>query len=154
MRRASSRSVSAVSTGTAAMYPAKKSPLTSPASVFDSAHSACSLGRSAGYVAKPVMLKTWARHTHPMRRAGELTTEDTEKGQGLRYLDVRLLSVISVPSVAKPLSSAMLERGLALLHERPHPLLLVLGGEQRVEGAALEEHALRERGFVGAVDGL
>jgi hypothetical protein len=36
------------------------------------------------------MLKTWAIHTHAIRRAGDLATEDTEKGQGSRYLDVRL----------------------------------------------------------------
>ena len=51
-------------------------------------------------------------------------------------------------------SSTVLEGGLALLDERGHPLLLVLGGEQRVEDASLEQDAFGQRGLVGAVDRL
>jgi hypothetical protein len=39
----------------------------------------------------------------------------------------------------------MLEDGLALLDERPHPFLLVIESERRVEFAALEQEAFGER---------
>src|SRR5258707_11121072 len=51
-------------------------------------------------------------------------------------------------------SSPVLVDRLALLDERGHAFLLVLGGEGRVEEAALEAHALGERRLVGAVDRL
>src|SRR5262247_3082007 len=46
------------------------------------------------------------------------------------------------------------ERRLALLDESRHAFLLVLGAEQRVEEAPLEEHPFGEGGFVGAVHRL
>src|SRR5262245_1420712 len=62
------------------------------------------------------------------------------------------------PSPIQPARSAMtllvLELGLALLDERAHALLLVLGREERVEEPALEEDPFRERHLVGAVHRL
>jgi hypothetical protein len=42
----------------------------------------------------------------------------------------------------------------ALVDERRHAFLLILGGEHRVEDTALEADALGERGLERAVDGL
>ena len=44
--------------------------------------------------------------------------------------------------------------GLALLGEGGHAFLLILGGEEQVEGASLEEDAFGQRTLEGAVDGL
>src|SRR5690348_8977886 len=49
-------------------------------------------------------------------------------------------------------SSAVLEGGLALGDKGGHALLLVFGGEGRMEQAALEAHALAERCLERAVD--
>src|SRR5690606_3177524 len=44
--------------------------------------------------------------------------------------------------------------GLTLFHEGGHAFLLILGGEEQVEGAPLEEDALGQRTLEGAVDGF
>jgi hypothetical protein len=45
------------------------------------------------------MLKTWARHTHAIRKAGDLATgvaENTETRQGTRYRMLAILRDLSV----------------------------------------------------------
>ena len=50
--------------------------------------------------------------------------------------------------------SSIAELRRPLRDEGRHAFLLILRGEQRVEDAALEQHALGERGLEGAVDRL
>src|SRR5487761_2644982 len=52
---------------------------------------------------------------------------------------------------ARP-DSLVFEFRLALVDERGRAILLVLGGEQRMKCAPLEQDALAERALVGAVD--
>src|SRR3712207_1389517 len=54
----------------------------------------------------------------------------------------------------KSIVSAVVELRFPLLHESPHPLLLVGGGEHGVEDTALVAEALRQRRLKGAVDRL
>src|SRR6267142_4432296 len=94
------------------------------------------------------MLTTWAAHIQAMtRQAVKPGTDPIFRAtfNSFRYAKGKwgLSPVLLVT-----------ERRLALLDERRHAFLLVLGAEQRVEQPPLEQHAFGERRLVGAVHRL
>ena len=75
----------------------------------------------------------------------------TGNGAGWRLRDI----VSRCPTEAKTKVNSsflpVLEVRLALLNEGSHTFFLVFGGKERVEGSALKEDALRQRGLEGGV---